>query len=70
MTAKDLLTEIERLPLDERLYLLEALTHNIRESIQSTSLSRVLGMLKGDGEIPTDEQVKQDYLDYLDEKYA
>lgn len=70
MTAKDLLTEIERLPLDERLYLLEALTHNIRESIQSTSLSRVLGMLKADGEVLTDEQVKQDYLDYLDEKYS
>ena len=30
MTYQELLTEFSRLPLDERLALLEALTHNLR----------------------------------------
>ncbi len=69
MTVKDMITEIERLPLDERLMLLEALTHSIRAALQATGVERVRGMLQPEGEIPSDEALKDAYTDYLDEKY-
>ncbi len=34
-----------------------------------SSLDRVLGMLTPDGPMPTDEELKEDYTDYLIKKY-
>ncbi len=42
----------------------------LTETPEDSSLSRVLGIIKPDGETPTDEELKQDYIDYLDEKYS
>ncbi len=75
MTVKDLVYEIRQLPLNERLELLEAVTHSVREEIEFTrpagpSLDRVLGMLRPDGPLPTDQELKDDYINYLVEKYS
>jgi hypothetical protein len=88
MTYTDMAVELEKLPLVERLALIERLTHSVREEIASSaeppdtqpemaaiqpkpgsSLSRVLGMLRPDGPMPTDEELKEDYTNYLIRKY-
>lgn len=33
-------------------------------------VQRLFGILKRDGEAPTDEQLKEEYADYLAEKYS
>lgn len=33
-------------------------------------VQRLFGVLKRDGEAPTDEQLKEEYADYLAEKYS
>ena len=75
MTYQDLLTEINRLPLDERLALLEALTHSLRSEMRppvraGSSVRRVRGLLKPAGPMPTDVELKDDYARYLIEKYT
>ncbi len=42
----------------------------LTETPEDSSLSRVLGIIKPDGETPTDEELKQDYIDYLMNKYS
>jgi hypothetical protein len=68
--------EIERLPLNEQLALLEALTRALRKTLTQSGTKEpgrapklVRGMLKPDGPMPTDEELKQDYTDYLIKKY-
>ena len=75
MTYQELLTEIGQLPLDERLALLEALTHSLRAELRPTtrggsSVVRVRGLLKPAGPLPTDVDFKADYTRYLIEKYT
>ena len=75
MTYQELLTEIGQLPLDERLALLEALTHSLRTELRPTprggsSVDRVRGLLKPAGPLPTDVELKDDYTRYLVEKYT
>ena len=76
MTYREMAVEIERLPLNEQLALLEALTRSLRKALTQSdtkepgkSLKLVRGMLKPDGPMPTDEELKQDYTDYLIRKY-
>ena len=76
MTYHEMVVEIERLPLNEQLALLEALTRALRKTLTQSdkkepvqSLVLVRGMLKPDGPMPTDEELKQDYTDYLIKKY-
>lgn len=76
MTYREMAAEIERLPLDEQLALLESLTRALRKTLTQSStqepdqsLVLVRGMLKPDGPMPTDEELKQDYTDYLIKKY-
>ena len=75
MTFHELLTEISQLPLDERLALLEALTHSLRTELRRTSRSgsladRVRGLLKPAGPLPTDVERKDDYTRYMIKKYT
>jgi hypothetical protein len=75
MTVQELIAEIRRLPMEERLLLLESLSRDIRESLRprvpkGSSLERVLGMLAPDGPLPTDEALRDAYADYLTEKYT
>jgi hypothetical protein len=96
MTRQQFIEEIKQLSVVERIALIEAITHSLREDlaarpsevasvaqtesrrteVQDTaqdglSLSqRLRGVLKFDGEPPTDEELKEMYTDYLAEKYS
>ena len=113
MTHEQLIEEIRRLPPAQRLELLEAISHSLREELQPnkdsqaadpcdliqaktqgaerirahqggdvqtkaqgadqslTTLSqRLRGIVKFNGDPPTDEEVKDAYADYLLEKYS
>ena len=76
MTYREMAVEIERLPLNEQLALLEALTRALRKTLTQSDTKEpgkspklVRGMLKPDGPMPTDEELKQDYTDHLIKKY-
>ncbi len=76
MTYMEIVSQVARLPLKERLLLLESLAHSVREDLTSpverqtdSSLSRVLGLLTPEGPMPTDDELKEGYVDYLIEKY-
>jgi hypothetical protein len=75
MTYQELVTTIKKLSPEQRLSLLELLAQTLRADIhpgtpRSSSLARVRGMLKVDGQLPTDEELSDDYADYLTKKYA
>lgn len=75
MLREELLAEINRLSLDERLELLEILSRDIRESLHTyhignTPVERVRGILATDAPLPDDKELKRDYVDYLDAKYS
>jgi len=75
MTREELLSEIERLPLAERVELLEVITRSVREEIQPRArregtVGRLRGIAKPDGDVPSDEELKEDYVSYLTEKYS
>ena len=77
MIYQEIVTEIENLPLDKQLSLMETLARSIsrrasRRSAPKTSLGQVRGMLKPiPGEpMPTDVNLADDYAGYLMKKYA
>ena len=75
MTHQQLLSEIGRLPLAERVELLEAITRSVREELQTRAPRRgsvmdLRGIAKPDGPPPSDEELKEDYIRYLAEKYS
>ena len=77
MTLKELTSEVEQLSQEELLQLLEMVTRLLREALSAqTESAGVLpfeslrGILKTDGPIPTDEELKEDYVNYLIRKYA
>lgn len=75
MTYQELVKTIQALPVAERLSLLEVLALSLQADIQGeeasdSSLAQVRGMLKPEGPPPTDEEVEEDYTNYLIEKYA
>lgn len=69
MTMKDLLVDIEQLSLEEQLTLLEALTRRIRSTVKASQSGHLRGILRPEGELTTDTALKQDYIDYIEEKY-
>ena len=70
MTMQDLLNEIEQLPLEEQLAVLEALSRHIRRSLEQRPRRNLRGILATDAEPPTDDEIKDDYADYLIKKYS
>ena len=95
MTQQQFIEEIKRLSVSDRIALIEAITHSLREDLethkenislnnkesgqsgtQSPGENKVLlsqslyGILKFDGDPPTDEELKDGYADYLMEKYS
>jgi len=75
MTRQELLSEIGRLPLAERVELLEAITRGVREELQTRvpdrgGITDLRGIAKPDGPLPSDEELKEDYVRYLAEKYS
>ena len=75
MTQEELIKEINQLPVEQQVELLEAISRSVREKIQvpgeKKSLgSRLLGIARPDGPLPSDEELKEDYVRYLEEKYS
>jgi len=75
MTIKELLSEISQLALEERISLLETLVRSLRTELRPTPTpatlsSRVRGLLKSAGPIPTDAQLNDLRTQHLLEKYA
>lgn len=76
MSTHELLAAINHLPPDERLALLETVVHNLREEMRGREqqtgvpVEEVRGILKPEGELPTDDELKDDYTRYLIEKYS
>jgi hypothetical protein len=75
MTRQQLLGEIVRLTLAERIELLEAISRSVREELQPRpprqgAASRLRGIARPDGPPPSDEELKEDYVRYLAEKYS
>lgn len=69
MTFQELSEQIEHLTLDEQLRLMELLSRHIRNLLQDTGIERVRGLLATDQPAPSDEDVENAYIDYIDEKY-
>ena len=75
MTKEEILAEITQLPIDERKEIFEILGRDIRNASnrparKGSPVERVSGLLKTDNLAPTDEEMKHDYIDYLDSKYS
>lgn len=75
MTYQALAREVVRLPLTERLALLEFVTRSVREELAPrqdgpSSLAGILGIGRSDGTTPTDDELRESYADYLIEKYS
>lgn len=75
MTYQDIVSEMRQLPLREKLLLLEELTQTIRAELTpqptrtGSSVDRVRGIAKPEGPPPTDDEIKDSYVQYLLEKY-
>lgn len=75
MSLQEVIAQIPQLSVEERLKLIESLAQSLRESRTShkhrgVPASQVRGMIKPEGEIPTDEELKEDYINHLTEKYS
>lgn len=74
MIYQELVTSIKKLPPEQRLSLMEVLAQSLRADLsaqvaRSSSLVRVRGMLKGEGKLFTEQELADEYTDYLIEKY-
>lgn len=75
MTHEELIKEIMQLPLEQRMELVETISRSVREEMRpreqkESIVSRLRGIAKFDGPPPTDEDIKEDYIRYLTEKYS
>jgi hypothetical protein len=73
ITFQELVTAAKELPVDKRLSLMEELAHSLVEEWQqsrpdASSLERVRGLLRGE-DAPSARAVREEYTDYLIEKY-
>lgn len=72
MMLDDLVLEIRQLPLTTRLALVELIAESVRQelaTVEPATPQLMMGMLRSEGELPTDQDLKQAYIDYLDDKY-
>lgn len=74
MTYEQLFAEARRLPVLERLRLLEAIARSLRDEgdampLRGVPASELEGRLKTEDPPPTDEELREDYVNYLIEKY-
>ncbi|MBP9500704.1 MAG: hypothetical protein KBF17_00940 [Candidatus Promineofilum sp.] len=74
ITYQDIIVAVRQLPNEKRLTLMEELVHLMAAEWQppqtgESSLARVRGMLKPDGPLPSEHELREGYTDYLIEKY-
>ncbi|MBK9715369.1 MAG: hypothetical protein IPO81_29385 [Kouleothrix sp.] len=80
MVDQELVERVTRLPVPARLELIELLTHSLRQELAPEQMhttddpvaivNRLFGILRTDGTVPTDEEIREEYTDYLSRKYA
>ena len=74
MTREEIVKEARQLPVAEREAVVEELTRSIREEIQPrprvSIVDQLYGIAKPDDPMPSDEELKEDYIRYLTEKYS
>ena len=75
MTHEELIKEIKELPLNGRLMVLDAISRSVQEEAQPPKsrvsvVDKLWGIAKPDGPLPSDEELKEDYIRYLTEKYS
>ena len=86
MTREEIIQEINQFPPDERKAIAETVLRGVEEEAAIDSgrpaqsevsreekiaaFYRLRGMLQTDGPAPTDEELKDDYVKYLEEKYS
>lgn len=75
MTKEEIVKEILQLPVAEREAMVEDIRRSIREDIQpletrASIVDQLYGIAKPDGPMPSDEELKEDYIRYLTEKYS
>ena len=75
MTREEIVKEALQLPVAEREAAVEEIKRSIREEMrpQQTRVSivdQLYGIAKPDGPMPSDEELKEDYIRYLTEKYS
>jgi hypothetical protein len=73
MTVQEMISEIRQLSFEDRLELLDLLTHTLLEEKRSpkrtgSSLHRVRGLLASDDLPPADVDLREAYTDYLMKK--
>lgn len=75
MSSQDLKSQIYKLSVSDRLELLSAIVHSLQNDLRPRSpvppgtLTRLRGLLKTDVPPPTDEEIQNEYVDYLIQKY-
>ncbi len=80
MVDHELIERVTRLPVSQRLELIELLTHSLREELAPQpaiatadavdTVNRLFGILRTDSPPPTDEEIKEEYTHYLIQKYS
>ena len=85
MTREEIIQEINQLPPDERKAIAETVLRGVQEEVAADSerpasevsreekiaaFHRLRGMLQTEGPAPPDEELKDDYINYLQEKYS
>jgi hypothetical protein len=70
----EVVNKVQRMSQAEKLSLLRVLADSLNQEAPKTKRKHTLKALYGilrpkDGRIPTDEELKQDYINYLAEKY-
>jgi len=61
MSTQELIIQIQELPLEERLTLMEAITRSVHEELRPrrrVPVEEIRGIAKPDGPMPTDEELK------------
>jgi hypothetical protein len=77
MTFAQLLTEIDRLSVEDRIRLMEALTRSLqvgfrpaRRKRRGSALQRVMGVLRvKNGKTPSDRELHDEYVNHLIQKH-
>lgn len=75
MTYEQVLAEAKSLPVEERRRLMREIATSLRDEggipvPRGVPASRLEGIIKFDDPPPTDEELKEDYINYLIEKYS
>lgn len=75
MNVQEIVAEIPKLSFEDRLALIETLTQSLRgapgrSQRKVVPASKLRGVLKNTQPPPTDEDIKQEYISYLEEKYT